>query len=284
MSSNSKIEWTDHTFNPWIGCTRISPGCDGCYAAVSTPARAMKVIWGATEPRHRTAPSTWKQPLAWHRGHEAFFAQHGRRQRVFCASLADVFDNAVDPQWREDLFALIRECENLDWLLLTKRIGNVASMLPWKGEAEHWPHVRIGITLTSQAELERDLLKLIALGGPNFVSAEPLLGPLDFTAEYFTKKLGSYPFKGLPSEHRTRLIHLVDWLIVGGESGPHARPMHRDWARSLRDQCGDAGVQFFFKQWGAYIPVSDSGEEIRRVGKEAAGRLLDGREWNGVPS
>ena len=119
MSENSKIEWTDHTFNPWEGCQKVGPGCDHCYAETRNArfAGGIAVNWGPGAPRRRTSAANWQQPLRWDKNHEAFFAQHGRRQRVFCASLADVFDNAVDPQWRQDLFALIQRTPNLDWLL-----------------------------------------------------------------------------------------------------------------------------------------------------------------------
>lgn len=127
MSKNTKIEWADHTFNPWIGCTAVGPGCDNCYARAEWQDRRHRVVWGAGWWRSRT--KTWGDPVRWNREHAAFFAEHGRRQRVFCASLSDVFDNEVDPQWRRELFQLIGATPNLDWLLLTKRIGNAYDML-----------------------------------------------------------------------------------------------------------------------------------------------------------
>lgn len=129
MGANSKIEWTDHTFSPWIGCTKISPACDHCYAERSAPARVKRAAgvetWGPTGQRVRTSKAYWREPLKWN----AEAQRTGTRPRVFCASLADVFDNAVPPEWRTDLFALIMRCENLDFLLLTKRVGNVTRML-----------------------------------------------------------------------------------------------------------------------------------------------------------
>lgn len=127
MSENSKIEWTDHTFNPFLGCTKVSPGCDHCYAENLMDTRLHKVVWGQHGKRVRTSAATWREPIRWNARHAEFFAAHGRRQRVFCASLADVFDNAVDPAWRGDLFRLIADTPNLDWLLLTKRIGKRAA-------------------------------------------------------------------------------------------------------------------------------------------------------------
>lgn len=310
MSAETNIEWCDSTFNPWLGCTKVSPACDHCYAERSTPSRTLGVTWGAGQPRRRTAESTWKLPLRWNANADEFMAKHGRRQRVFCASLADVFDNAVDREWRDDLATLILSTPHLDWLLLTKRIGNVGNMLPVPFDFERlYPNVWIGATITSQEEADRDIPKLLTVpAAKRFLSMEPLLGPVDLTGEYLTAKLGEYPFKSLPSKHRTRMIDLLDWVIVGGESGPGARPMHPDWARSLRDQCEAAGVPFLFKQWGEWAPghkeygnelpfdlrTNSSGFEwysgdvmtckALRVGKKAAGRLLDGREWNGVPA
>ena len=132
MSENTKIEWCDHTFNPWEGCQHAGPGCDGCYAEARNArfGGGTAPNWGPGAPRRRTSAANWALPKRWNAQAAAFMAQHGRRQRVFCASLADVFDNAVDPQWRDDLFELIAATPNLDWLLLTKRIGNVGNMLP----------------------------------------------------------------------------------------------------------------------------------------------------------
>lgn len=144
MAENSAIEWTDHTFNPWIGCTKVSPGCDHCYAEARMDTRLHRVNWGAGQPRRLT--KTWGDPVRWNKAHEAFFAKHGRRQRVFCASLADVFDNEVPENWRIDLFALIEQTPQLDWLLLTKRIGNAAKYLPWSACSAPWPNVWIGAT------------------------------------------------------------------------------------------------------------------------------------------
>ncbi|MGF6547187.1 protein gp37 [Paraburkholderia youngii] len=130
MSQNSKIEWTDHTFNSWEGCQKVGPGCDHCYAETRNArfAGGTPINWGPGAPRRRTSAANWRKPLQWNAQHDEFFAKHGRRQRVFCASLADVFDNEVDPLWRRDLFELIERTPDLDWLLLTKRIGNVSDM------------------------------------------------------------------------------------------------------------------------------------------------------------
>jgi protein gp37 len=370
MAKTSKIEWTDSTFNPWIGCTKVSTatcgggGCDNCYAEVSTPARTQHVTWGPGQPRVRTSPGNWKAPERWNR--QPFFqcAMCGRRgtdnelskshpddthvcfqylqparRRVFCASLADVFDNEVDPQWRADLFDLIRRTPSLDWLLLTKRIGNVRKMVQdlaeatvgagslnlwltqWAFAAQAPANVWLGATIVNQPEADRDIPKLLAVPARvRFLSMEPLLGPVDIRKFMWpVHPRWPAPYRS-PAEaitagaevtyHRQALlgahVPLVTWVIVGGESGPGARPMHPDWAHSLRDQCAAAGAPFLFKQWGEWAPDMGlayvqtpaqlqaakamkfhqfpDGTRMYRIGKEAAGRLLDGRTWDGYPA
>lgn len=311
MAANTRIEWADHTFNPWIGCTKVSPGCDHCYAEQRMDTRLHVVRWGTGQPRKRTSAANWATPLQWNRQAEA----EGRRYRVFCASLADVFDTEVAPAWRDDLFSLIARTPQLDWLLLTKRVGNVSKMLPYTwaaGITAPWPHVWIGATVVNQAEAERDIPKLLAVpAARRFLSIEPLLAPIDLEracdiAERQTCA-GTWDTMAEPERCAMALRHgsirLLDWVIVGGESGHQARPMHPAWARSLRDQCSAAGVPFFFKQWGEYatpaaagvpaerlvghdrVPGTVIGDQLMvRVGKKAAGRLLDGRTWDEVPA
>jgi protein gp37 len=340
MTQNTKIEWADHTFNPWWGCTKISPACDNCYAA-ALDKRTGGDHWGANQPRKRTSAKNWLQPVKWNKQAEAFFAEHGRRQRVFCASMADVFDNTVDPQWRADLFSLIATTPNLDWLLLTKRIGNVTSMVPAEflagSPSEGIPaNVWLGATICNQEEADRDIPKLLAVpAAKRFLSVEPMLGAIDLTAILHATGYGASPCTGC-GEVVTRntldgstaclqacdgpTLAALDWVIVGGESGPGARPMHPDWARSLRNQCAAASVPFLFKQWGEYQSVfhNDHDDECQRtpkavhisgkieyrpieasacmhnslegwtamckVGKKSAGRELDGMEHNGAPT
>ena len=242
MADNTKIEWADKTFNPWIGCTKVSPACDNCYAEDMMDRRYGRARWGAGEDRVRTSVSNWKQPLKWNR--EA--AAAGERPFVFCASLADVFDNEVDPAWRYDLMQLIEATPNLVWLLLTKRIGNVTRMTdPLLGQRALPCNVAIGATMANQYEYDRDRWKLEDVKrrrGPLFTfgSFEPLLGLilLDSSAP--------------------------DWIIVGGESGKSARPMNLDWARSMRDQSHRLGRIFNFKQVGGR-------------GADKGGHELDGR-------
>jgi protein gp37 len=321
MTQNTKIEWADHTFNPWWGCTKISPACDNCYAA-ALDKRTGGDHWGANQPRKRTSAKNWLEPVKWNKQADAFFAEHGRRQRVFCASMADVFDNAVDPQWRADLFALIAATPNLDWLILTKRIGNATNMVA-KGQwfPSHWPNVWLGATICNQEEADRDIPKLLAVpAAKRFLSIEPMLGPVNLSAhnDWLGRSEGGMwcpdcPERGVgidPAEHHDCLGEVenaapyigIDWVICGGESGHGARPMHPDWARSLRDQCDRACVPFLFKQWGEWHPkiwqeggdivvgadtrvmTEIEGREMVRIGKKAAGRELDGMEHDGTPS
>jgi len=186
MAENTKIEWADHTFNPWIGCTKVSPACDNCYAEAMMGHRYGRVNWGPGEDRARTGSANWSQPLAWNRK----AAATGTRPFVFCASLADVFDNEVPIAWRIELFDLIRSTPDLDWLLLTKRIGNAEKMLD---EAGGWagvfsggglrstlPNVWLGATVANQEEAARDIPKLLATpAAVRFLSIEPMLGRID---------------------------------------------------------------------------------------------------------
>ena len=303
MSQDSKIEWTDHTFNPWEGCQRVGPGCDHCYAETRNArySGGQAINWGPGAPRRRTSVSNWNLPRRWNAQAEAFQAQHGRRQRVFCASLADVFDNAVSREWRDDLAALILDTADLDWLLLTKRIGNAGAMLGEMFLDGPPANVWLGATVVNQAEADRDILKLLRIpASVRFLSMEPLLGPVSFEG-----------FFANPSNiaDGTNALEELDWVIAGGESGPGARPMHPDWALSLRDQCEAVGTPFLFKQWGEFAPALsglyfhplEGGPQFRprvadqtthdfgdgygavRIGKKAAGRELDGKTWDEFP-
>lgn len=299
MANETKIEWADSTFNPWIGCTRVSPACDDCYAARSTPARTLGVAWGAHEPRRLTSGANWKIPLQWQRKAEAFRAQHGRRRRVFCASLADVFDNAAVPEWRQDLFELIRITPDLDWLLLTKRPQNIVGMVRRDGSIagngiRYLPdNVVLGTTVEDQKRADMNIPALqrtvTELGARRlFVSVEPMLEEIDLRDPLAVEPDRGSGWRGKSKFGESPALH---WVICGGESGPNARVMQREWARSLRDQCAAAGVPFLFKQWGEWAPnwlINDEdGSEIAgsmwmdRMGKKTAGRLLDGVEHNG---
>lgn len=220
------ISWTDLTFNPWIGCTKVSPACDHCYAEALATTR-LGVGWGPGAPRRRTAPGNWAKPKRW----QKIAAEAGVRLKVFSASLADVFDNAVDPAWRDDLASLIVATPDLDWMLLTKRVGNARSMLGDMFLGQVPANVALGVTIANQQEADRDLPKAVSVKHGLkvrrlFVSGEPLLGPLNLA-----------PW-----------LPYVDLLIVGGESGGKARPMGNNWAAYLASQCRATGTPFHFKQ------------------------------------
>ncbi|MBR0649542.1 phage Gp37/Gp68 family protein [Roseomonas terrae] len=276
MGADTLIEWADHTFNPWIGCTKVSPACDNCYAETLATAR-LGVQWGPHAERRRTAESTWRRPLAWNRKAQ----REGRRYRVFCASLADVFDNTVSIAWTVELLDVIRTTQHLDWLLLTKRPQLIrrrfevalkrlsegterGDLIEWLAG---WLHGRapenvwLGTTVENQAEADRRIPHLLSLPAvQRFLSCEPLLGPVDLTAlpsHLCNEERPLLRLDALRGQHRCGPLVAADWsrihwVIAGGESGPKARPSHPDWFRSLRDQCQAAGVPFFFKQWGEY--------------------------------
>lgn len=313
MADSTEIAWCDSTFNGWIGCTKVGPGCDHCYAEADFDLRKHRAKWGPGNPRSRTSPANWKKPLQWDRQHAEFFADHGRRRRVFSASLADVFDNEVPVQWRQDLFDLIRATPNLDWLLLTKRIGNVPAMVSiipgWMPD-----NVWLGATICNQAEADRDIPKLLAVPAKvRWLSMEPLLGPVDLSLW-----LDLYQYEDgdcWRPRNLSRPLRSPDWVVVGGESGTKARPMHPDWAYSLADQCAAADVPLLFKQWGEWVSAGARafgtavGETrhirsdgtfwneddaalqdecadvltVVRVGKKAAGRDLGGVQYDGYP-
>ncbi len=305
MAEESAIGWTRSTFNPWVGCTKIGPGCDACYADVLDERRLSKTLgggtpavpirhWGAGAPRYRTSQSNWNQVLRWNR-------QAAEEQRtgvltpkstwtgrvghwpVFCASLADVFDNEVDPAWRQDLWALIRATPALSWLLVTKRIGNVPGMVPGIWLTYRFEdNVRLLITVVNQEEADRDVPKLLRLKCKNGVSYEPALGPVDWS-----RFLPGFVASGIEYGHgmsRTdvgRMARGVDWVIVGGESSQGdavARPFKTSWAHQTIAQCGAAGVPVFVKQMGSrvYIDLRD-GMQVGCLFRDSAG--ANPAEW-----
>lgn len=252
MGQDSKIEWTHHTFNPWWGCVKVSPGCAHCYAEAFSK-RTGNAVWGNESPRRFFGDKHWNEPRKWNAAAQV----EGQRKRVFCASMADVFEDRPDlEQPRQRLLELIDETPWLDWLLLTKRPENIIPIMdramngnfePRATFVRHMPNVWLGVTGEDQTHFTRRMAHLLGVSATvRFVSAEPLLGPII---------MGHFR---------------PDWLIVGGESGGKARPMERAWVESLRDQC-DERTAFFFKQWGG-------------VNKKATGRELDGRTWDALPS
>lgn len=283
MAESTSISWTDATFNPWWGCSKVSPACDHCYAERDAKRFAAgRVLWGIDAERREFGDKHWNEPKRWAR---LLPQKLGRRPRVFCASMADVFDKNAPPGARERLWHLILQTPELDWLILTKRIGNARSMLPreWLatrvyGTLPSWPaNLRIGSTFCNQEEVARDMRKLLDLCCPNFASFEPLLGPINLErikrierdgregdeetlyldnalSGFMATKGGGYDGKPL------------EWVIAGGESGPHARPMPTAWARSLLEQCAKAGTAFHLKQIterGRPTPIESWPAELR---------------------
>lgn len=266
----SKIEWCDHTFNPWVGCTKVSPGCAHCYAEAMNK-RFKGGNWGPGAPRRRTSEANWRKPVQWNKTAEKQqqlpIPENGgrfRRPRVFCASMADWLDEEVPIDWLADLLALIRKTPHLDWLLLTKRpekwddrIGEVLCGLT--GDAYDWlwdwiaaepPHnVWIGTTVEDQARADERIPELLKIPAPvRFLSCEPLLGPLDL----YENQDGFYG--SIPDG--------IHWVICGGESGPGCRPMEKAWAASLRLDCRGAAVPFFMKQLGGHPDKRHAWEDL----------------------
>jgi protein gp37 len=228
MAENSKIEWTTHTFNPWIGCQKVSPGCDHCYAETMMERRYHRVEWGPHGERKRTSAAYWRQPTKW-----AKSATAAVRPRVFCASLADWLDNRVPNEWRRDLAELIAATPQLDWLLLTKRPENFDKHAPWPQD-DVPANVWLGITAEDQARFDARWPHIRGRKAHrHFISYEPGLGPLHLPTQ------GDIP----------------DWIICGGESGPGKRPFDLEWARLCRDECRERGVAFFMKQIDKVKPI-----------------------------
>ena len=237
MAENSKIEWCHHTMNFWIGCTKVGPPCDHCYAE-NMSNRYGWVTWGPHGERKRTSEANWKKPYQWAKAARGT----GVRPRVFSLSLGDWLDNQVPQQWRLDMAKVIEATPELDWLLLTKRIQNFKRLAPWPTPPRN---VWLGITCGSQPEYDRDWPMLAAIDASvRFISYEPALGPLDLTQRPGTPN----------SDVNTRAVH-PSWIICGGESGSGARTMDPAWARRLRDQCADYGVAYFFKQMTGKKPI-----------------------------
>jgi protein gp37 len=319
MAENSKIEWCDHTFNPWEGCEKVSAGCANCYAERRDKQYHNGGHWGPNGTRKMMSEAYWRQPLKWNRDAE----KTGERPRVFCSSLADVFEDRpelIDPRHR--LMLLIEQTPSLDWLLLTKRPENIGDMVPVKWFDDGFPsNVWLGTTVENQEQADKRIPKLLKIPArTRFLSCEPLLGAVDLSRYLPSMPKVDCPPDLTPYYNSHFALH---WVIAGGESGSNARPSHSDWFRSLRDQCQAAGVPFFFKQSGEWIGgkfdrrkskmVCDATEAKKscgqifwtnpgapkvhlwdetdhywtnasaRVGKKAAGRLLDGREWNEFP-
>lgn len=247
MGESTAIGWTDHTFNPWWGCVNVSPGCDNCYAEAFAK-RTGHAVWGKESGRRFFGEKHWAEPLKWD-------------GRVFCASMADVFEpNPVLDVERARLWTLIDATQHLTWQLLTKRPEQVPRLAPDRWLEGGWPdHVWLGTTVEDQERADLRIPRLLAIKGVpvRFLSCEPLLGPVDLTDHL----LGLHPDRG-------GFEPPISWVICGGESGPRHRPLNLDHARSLRDQCAAASVPYFFKQVGGRTPTA-GGDELDGVRHEA---------------
>jgi len=310
MSDGTKIEWTDATWNPITGCSVVSAGCKHCYAMKlagtrmrNEPSRAGLTVDTAAGPvwngQVRFNRQWLEQPLRWSRPRRIFVCAHG-----------DLFHENVPYKWIDEVFGIMSMAPQHTFQVLTKRPQRMADLLPKlagrhaPSDGSRWPlpNVWLGVSVENQATADERIPYLLRTpAAVRFLSCEPLLGDLRLwklgVLDFDEDSVGAevYPLSG------TRAIPdcdwkgtRIDWVIAGGESGPHARPMHPDWARSLRDQCADSGVPFFFKQWGEFVSVSevegpgrhhqfDDGATVRRTGKKLAGRTLDGVEHNAMP-
>ena len=263
MAKNSKISWTNHTFNPWWGCQKVSPGCQNCYAEAFATGRMGFDIWGppSTTGRRIFDLKHFDEPIAWN----SACVKSNIRERVFCGSMCDIFeDHPQVANERDVLWTTIEFTSSLDWLLLTKRPENIERLLPawWFPGERSVTNVSFGITAENQDCLDAKWPVLEAttryLADKLFLSCEPLLGPINIEQ--------TLDWQDSPSKWGRG----VDWVIVGGESGPNARPMNLDWARSIRDQCIEFEIPFFFKQVGGR-------------GKDHGGNVLDGHVWQQTP-
>jgi protein gp37 len=325
MGETSKIEWTEATWNPWHGCHKVSAGCKNCYMFREKKQYGQDPNVVVRSKTKFNDPLKWKEP-----------------RKIFTCSWSDFFIEEADP-WRDEAFAIMALTPQHTYQVLTKRpermleyltdkwvrdrihtkANEIAIKLPGKlwdefyayPEGMPWPlpNVQLGVSVEDQKTAdERIPLLLHTPAALRWLSIEPLLGPVELGRAH---PCGYYcdpdEYGGGHHDHdfKTPQINTsIQWIVVGGESGHDARPMHPDWARSLRDQCTAAGVPFFFKQWGEWAPDASIGGEtidyrgkfqplfpsinddcveprcgVRKVGKTKAGRTLDGREWNEMP-
>ncbi|MEN6507141.1 MAG: phage Gp37/Gp68 family protein [Planctomycetaceae bacterium] len=319
MGANSKIEWTDATWNPVTGCTPISAACDNCYAARMAKRLAGCCGYPADDPFRVTLhPELLDEPRRWR-----------RPRRVFVVSMGDLFHKDVPFGWATHVFDVIRDCPKHTFQILTKRPGRMEEFFNGRGGWRYGPppdNVWLGVTVENQATADERIPMLLRCPAKvRFLSCEPLLGPVNLRlATPCDRRCNEYDYAECPGTNGPCIMQCrVEWVIAGGESGPNARPSHPDWFRSLRDQCAAAGVPYFFKQWGSWAPgnygsklnpaqgiyrdgrrlISDEdfqrkGEAwprslishdgnfsfVTRVGKHAAGCLLDGREHKEFPT
>lgn len=264
--AETKIEWCDYSFNAWWGCAKVSPACNHCYAETWAKRTGFPDLWGVATARRTFGAKHWGAPLTWNKA----AAAAGIRNKVFCNSMADVFDNHPGViEARARLWDLIRLTPHLDWLILTKRIGNTERMLPADWGPDGYPNVWLGISVCNQVEADRDIPKLLFTPARvRFLSCEPLLGRIDlfrFQKGVCTGCAGSgntdgFPLYGLLEEDGVERCQDcqgtglcednpgLSWVIAGGESGGGARSMDMFWAENLRTECAAQEIPFFMKQ------------------------------------
>jgi len=268
VGDKSKIEWTDATWNPWQGCTKVSPACEHCYMFTD-----MRRYGRDPSVVRKSADGTFFLPLKRRRTGEYAIPPGSK---VFTCSWSDWFHDRADA-WRPKAFSIIQERPDLTFQIVTKRTERIEECLPPDWGAGY-PNVWLIATVENQQWAEKRIPELLRIpAAVHGLSCEPLLGPISLAAEWL--------FDGCPASQS------LQWIIAGGESGPGARPMHPDWARGLRNQCQNFAVPFFFKQWGEWLGALQDGavdlcnisDGPVRVGKKAAGRSLDGRTWDEFP-
>ena len=311
MATNSKIEWTDATWNPVTGCSKVSEGCRNCYAErLSHRFGWTKKPWTGPNAGEnlKLHPERMEQPLRWK-----------KPRRVFVNSMSDLFHEEVPFEFIQDVFDVMVKAWWHTFQILTKRPERMKNFMERfmaqrreyaetlkdneiRRQAREWAahppkNIWLGVSVENQKAADERIPYLLETpAAVRFLSCEPLLGPVDLT--------NYLPYSYQATDEWGAFTDVydqpgVDWVIVGGESGPGARPMHPDWVRSIRDQCQEAGVPFFFKQWGSWFPLGQKSngwngiskhrndewpfQPMYRIGKQLAGRLLDGREWNEMP-
>ena len=303
MAEKTAISWCDATANFWSGCTKVSLQCNNCYAERDTNRYAGKPVF---ETDRQMVKNVWTNIPKWNKEAE----KTGIRKRVFVMSLGDFFERLPeghkDKEEMDDIrvlaMQLMEASTSLDFLVLTKRISNVKKMV-FERWLTNWPkHIRLGISVGTQKDADRDIPRLLEIDCPNFLSMEPLLEWVRLRPEWISKYRYRSDVSGLyytdpkaAGDHQK--LPRIEWVITGGESGPQARPGHPDWYRLLRDQCVEASVPFHFKQWGEWCPLPaidphryaspvhtfEDGTRVCRVGRKIAGHLLDGVEHFAFP-
>ncbi len=300
---NTKIEWATETWNPVTGCTPVSEACQNCYAKRMANRLRGRFGYPEDEPfKVALHPEKLDEPLRWK-----------KPRRVFVCSMSDLFHEEVPFIVIAKIFGIMHTANQHTYIVLTKRPERMAEFIKWftgpswRGAwPQEYPHVWLGVTAENQARFDErvDILKQIP-AAVHFVSIEPMLGPIVMRQKANDEReIIQATMMGVLDDYSRPVMHGIDWVICGGETGPGARPMHPDWVRSLRDQCQEAGTPFFFKQWGDWAPIptkdvpvigcADGGRfhdgpnpsrglAMYRVGNKAAGYLIDGQEWRQFP-